>query len=113
VAFAVLLPGAAYSQPAYHVLDGSPLWQPFWGLFGDFDLEYMEETTSFRSLALPYTSPYPDPRPYPDPAPDPTPNPTPNPTPTRTRTEPEPEPVPTRDGRWAPTHATPNPNPSP
>ena len=65
MAFAVLLPGAAYSQPAYHVLDGSPLWQPFWGLFGDFDLEYMEETTSFRSLALPYTSPYPDPDPDP------------------------------------------------
>ena len=51
MAFAVLLPGASYAQPAYHVLDGSPLWQPFWGLFGDFDLEAMEETTPFRCLA--------------------------------------------------------------
>ena len=85
----MILPGAAYSQPAYHLLDGSPLWQPFstsnhnadpspdpnpnrqlltpkpqplapkpetltrqpfWGLFGDFDLEAMEETTPFRRL---------------------------------------------------------------
>jgi len=57
VAFAVLLPGAAYSQPAYHVLDGSPLWQPFWGLFGDFDLEYMEETTSFSARDINFAAP--------------------------------------------------------
>ena len=52
VAFAVILPGAAYSQPAYHLLDGSPLWQPFWGLFGDFDLEAMEETTPFSEMDI-------------------------------------------------------------
>jgi hypothetical protein len=57
VAFAVLLPGASYTQPAYHVLDGSPLWQPFWGLFGDFDLEAMEETTPFSAGDINFAAP--------------------------------------------------------
>jgi len=57
VAFAVLLPGASYAQPAYHVLDGSPLWQPFWGLFGDFDLEAMEETTPFSAGDINFAAP--------------------------------------------------------
>ena len=57
VAFAVLLPGASASDPAYHVLDGSPLWQPFWGLFGDFDLEAMEETTPFSAIDINFAAP--------------------------------------------------------
>lgn len=57
VAFSVLMPGASASDPAYHILDTSPLWQPFWGLFGDFDLEAMEENTPFGAYDINFAAP--------------------------------------------------------
>ena len=55
-AFAVLMPGYARA-PLYHVLDQSPLWQPFWGLFGDFDLAAMEEYSDFEHYEMSFALP--------------------------------------------------------
>lgn len=43
LAFAVLLP-ANMNQQWYHLGSSISLWQPFWGLFGQFDLAELEET---------------------------------------------------------------------
>ena len=37
VSFAVLLPNAMY-EPWYRVMGNNPLWGPFWGVFGSFDV---------------------------------------------------------------------------
>ena len=55
-AFAVLMPGYA-TAPWFHVLDQSPLWQPFWGLFGDFDLAAMEEYSNFEHYEMSFALP--------------------------------------------------------
>jgi len=42
MAFAILIPGHMNS-PWYFILSSSPFWKPFWGVFGDFDLDDYEE----------------------------------------------------------------------
>ena len=41
VAFAVLQPGAMQAYSAHEVMGRAPLYVPFWGMFGEFDLEKM------------------------------------------------------------------------
>jgi len=57
VTFAVLLP-QSMSEPWYQVLGNNPLWGPFWGVFGGFDvsgpleLEPHEPTTTLTPILL-------------------------------------------------------------
>jgi len=46
-AFAVLLP-SMMDQPWTHLASTMSIWQPFWGVFGAFDLERMEEEIGYE-----------------------------------------------------------------
>ena len=88
VSFAVLLPNAM-SEPWYRVMGTNPLWGPFWGVFGSFDVsgpmelekavaadggllvEQLEPTTTLVPILLWIYQLEPEPQPEPEPEPEP------------------------------------------